>query len=61
VDPENIIPCAIWNEDKNVWVVPTANDLKPTTLPTVVELVDKLGAPIKVRYPGKTELVDQIL
>ena len=54
------IPCAVWNQDDEVWVLPTANDMQLGTLDTIADLADKRGTPIRVRYPGNVETVESV-
>jgi hypothetical protein len=60
METEICVPCIVWNTEEEVWVLPSANDLEPGTLPTISEVVKKIGVPIKVRYPGGTHTIDDI-
>ena len=54
------LPCIVWNADEDVWVLPSTNDLEPGTFPTIAEVVQKIGAPINIRYPGNKETIEAI-
>jgi hypothetical protein len=60
IEKEIPAPCVVWNADKEVWELPSANDLEPGTLPSIAEVIQKIGSPVKIRYPGHKETVEII-